>query len=91
MPRRDPRRSHQLELPLGKVPNLPRRPSAGPRGLAPPAGQPEWWLDDETCRVGRAGVAAARALLTGTGRRTQTAVVGGKGALASSHLEDAAA
>ena len=43
----------QLELPLRSTP--------GPRTWTP--SRPEWRLDEQTRRVGRQGVAAARALL----------------------------
>ncbi len=58
------RRTVQPELPLDEV-------------SAPPSGNPsgEWRLDEHTRRVGRAGVAAARARLTAPvpGREVPTA------------------
>ena len=49
--------AHQPELPLGGAqPGEPASPASEPR-------PPEWRLDERTRRVGRQGIANARALL----------------------------
>ncbi len=66
------RGGYQPELPLGRTVSPAPPPSAASASTSD-SRPPEWHLDEQTRRVGKAGVAAARALL---GARTPRPVAG---------------